>query len=87
MTDPMETLRAHGWRVRTKTEEGEEPKCFVRRGECLWLAANGVWRWLRRSGAVRVAGRNLADAVWLACPRASLAHSGGDYEPIMEAVR
>ncbi len=80
MTEPIDTLRAHGWRMRA-------PFCFVRRGECLGLAANGAWRWLRRSGAVRVAGRNLADAVWLTCPRASQTYSGGDYEPIMEAVR
>lgn len=56
MNEPMETLQRAGWRMRT-------PLCFVRRGECLWIAADGRWRWLTRRGHVWRLCKSLRDSV------------------------
>lgn len=80
MTDPMETLRAHGWRMRA-------PFCFVRRGECLWLGADGWWRWIAPGiGTLRACDSLEKTVEWMYGD--TLSYWGiPDYAPIMEAVR
>ena len=80
MTDePLDTLRAHGWRMRA-------PFCFVRRGECLWLRASGTWWYLNDYGR-SYWGDTLQEAVSRMYEDMAPWPSYEEYIPAMEAVR
>lgn len=81
-TEPLDILRAAGWRMRA-------PFCFVRRGECLWLAPDNVWCWTIAAGDIMRFCDSLAAVVEWLHPEGAVGFLAiaEDYAPIVEAVR